>query len=69
MKKVKLFSLTKLQIEFLSMSLKEAKTNVDEILEGNEVVINIDSFDLAKKFVKKARLLGVICDLDNTMKK
>ncbi|MFL9844925.1 hypothetical protein [Flavobacterium rhizosphaerae] len=53
-------SLTKLQHEMLGMSLREAKQNVDLLLEGKEIVVEIDNNDLAVKFMKEAEAIGVI---------
>lgn len=57
-------SLTKLQTEYFGMSLKEAKTNVDELLEGEVIEIDVVSEDKAKKFIQEARQIGVVCDLE-----
>lgn len=54
-------SLSKLQMELLNKGLKEAKNNVDSLLEGNEVVIKIENENLAKEFSDKANSLGVNC--------
>ncbi len=56
-------SLTKLQVDMLGKSLKQSKSNVNLLLDGEEVVIEIDDLDLADKFLKEAEKLGVICQL------
>lgn len=58
-------SLTKLQVNLLGKSLKESKFNVDSILEGNEVIIDIDNLDLTYKFFNEAKKLGVNCRLED----
>lgn len=57
-------SLSKLQMNMLEKSLKESKQNVDDLLEGKEVNIEVYDVDIAKKFVEKANSLGAICKID-----
>lgn len=54
-------SLTKLQIEMLGISLKESKLNVDLLLEGKEVVLEIKNDVIAKEFSQEAEKIGVKC--------
>lgn len=54
-------SLSQLQIDLLEKSLKESKSNVDLLLEGNKVIIEVENPDLAKEFLHKADKLGVNC--------
>ncbi len=61
MKKV---SLTKLQIELLKKSLKESKCNVGSLLEGNEIIFEIEDRILAMEFYLKAEEIGVGCKLE-----
>lgn len=56
-------SLTKLQINLLGKSLKESKSNVDYLLDDKQVIIEIDSLDLAYEFFKEAEKIGVNCKL------
>lgn len=56
-------SLTKLQMEFFELSLKEAKTNVDKLLDGNTIEIEVKSDTKAKHFIRKASDIGVLCYL------
>lgn len=58
-------SLTKLQISMLGMSLVESKTNVDSLLDDEEVIIEIEDRDLANEFLKEAEKIGVNCVLIN----
>ncbi len=60
---LKKVSLSQLQMNILGKSLKEAKTNVDLVLEGKAVIIEIDDIDLANTFVKEAEKIGVNCEL------
>jgi hypothetical protein len=59
-------SLTKLKIELLNISLKESKSNVDALLNDEEVILEIESDLLAKSFFDKAKKIGVICSLEMT---
>lgn len=52
-------SLTKLQMDMLSKGLKESKSNVDNLLDGKEVIIIVDSLYLAKRFLNEANKIGV----------
>lgn len=56
-------SLTKLQVSMLGKSLTESKSNVDSLLDGKKIIIEIDSLDLAKKFLNNAEKIGVNCEL------
>lgn len=56
-------SLTKLQMEMLGKSLKESKSNVDLLLEGNKVIFEVKNPDLAKVFLPEADKLGVNCKM------
>ena len=56
-------SLTKLQITCLGLSLRESKENVDRLLEGNEVAVMGNTSESARKFVEKAKRIGVLCHL------
>lgn len=56
-------SLTKLQVEMLGKSLKEAKSNVDSLLNDKKVVIEIDNLDLAREFLKQAEKIGATCKM------
>lgn len=56
-------SLTKFQMEMLGKSLKESKSNVDLLLEGNKVIIEMENLDLAKVFLHEADKLGVNCKI------
>lgn len=51
-------SLTKLQIQYLGLSLVESKSNVDLLLDGNIVEIEAESECTAKSFVSEANKLG-----------
>lgn len=57
-------SLTKLQTEYFGMSLNEAKTNVDGLLDGEEIQIDVKSTKEALKFIQEARKIGVFCDFE-----
>ncbi|MCU7612973.1 hypothetical protein N0B16_00830 [Chryseobacterium sp. GMJ5] len=52
-------TLTKLQINMLRISLKDAKSNVDAILNEEEVILNIEDTFLAQKFIEKISEIGV----------
>lgn len=57
-------SLSKLQMELLKLSLKEAKENVDALLDGKEVILDIQDDNIAKKFLYEAKQIGVEGVLD-----
>ena len=52
-------SLSKLQIELLKLPLNEAKGNVDALLDGKEVTLNIKDENIAKQFFHEAERIGV----------
>lgn len=54
-------SLTKIQMDILGKSLSESKNNVDTLLDDKKVIFEIDSLDLATKFLKEADKIGVNC--------
>lgn len=56
-------SLTKLQVEKLNISLKESKDNVDSLLNGEQIALEIEDVNLAEEFFKEAERLGVNCKL------
>ncbi len=58
-------SLTKLQTEYFKMSLKEAKTNVDNLLDGEEIEIDVKQKEIAQEFIQKARDIGVLCNIED----
>lgn len=57
-------SLTKLQAEYFGMPLKEAKTNVDRLLDDKEIEIDVESIEEARKFIQEARRIGVLCNIE-----
>lgn len=56
-------SLTKLQVNMLGKSLTESKINVDSLLDGKKVVLEIGNLELANEFLKEAEKIGVNCEL------
>ena len=56
-------ALTKLQVEILGKSLKESKSNVDLLLNDEEIVVEINDLELARKFLEEAEKLGVNCKM------
>jgi hypothetical protein len=57
-------SLTKLQKGYFQMSLREAKTNVDRLLDGKEIEIEVESINQAQSFIQEVKQLGVICEIE-----
>ncbi len=56
-------SLTKLQVSILGKSLKESKLNVDSLLDGKLIIIELNDIKCAKEFLKAADKIGVNCKL------
>ncbi|AWH85151.1 hypothetical protein HYN59_08455 [Flavobacterium album] len=56
-------SLTNIQHGMLGLGLKESKSNVDALLNGKEIVLDIADLDLAKKFLEEAEKIEVNCKL------
>ena len=56
-------ALTKLQTELLHKPLREAKTNVDNLLAGSAVALEVESRVVAAHFVAQAQALGAFCRL------
>lgn len=58
---LKKISLSELQVEKLGLSLRVAKENVDRLLNGQEIVFEIEDEQVAYSFYESAENLGVIC--------
>lgn len=56
-------ALTKLQTDLLHKPLKEAKTNVDWLLEGRRIELQVETPSLAARFIALAQELGASCYL------
>ncbi len=56
-------NLTKLQKDMLGMGLKDSKDNVDALLEGKEVILEIEDNVLAEEFYIKIEKIGVNAEL------
>ncbi|RYE25895.1 MAG: hypothetical protein EOP51_02365 [Sphingobacteriales bacterium] len=56
-------AMTKLQVEMLGLGLKEAKENVEAILEYEAVEIEVADLDIAKEFVEKSVELGAVATI------
>lgn len=54
-------SLTHLQIELLRLSLKTAKSNVDKLLNGEKITIEIDDEQLVLTFIQEAKKIEANC--------
>ncbi len=55
-------SLSKLQMEILQIPLARSKKNVDELLDGESIIIEGVDDVTANKFILMARDIGVLCD-------
>jgi hypothetical protein len=53
-----------LKCELLKIPLKTAKSNVDKLLDDNEIILNIEDENIALNFYKKAEEIGVNCILN-----
>ncbi len=62
-------ALTKLQVEFFNLGLKEAKENVDKLLDGEKIIIKTNDLSLAKEFISKAEQIGASCSISNDSEK
>nr|WP_315247852.1 hypothetical protein [uncultured Flavobacterium sp.] len=58
---IKGVSFVKLQKEILGIDLKEGKTNLDNLLEDIQIILEIDNENLTKYFLKEVDKLGVNC--------
>lgn len=58
---LKAVSLVMLQKEMLGIGLKEAKTNLDNLLDDIQIILEIDDENLAKEFLEEADKLGINC--------
>lgn len=56
-------SFTKLQNRILGLSMRESFDNSNAVLEGNKVILEIDS-SIAKQFIEQATSYGVKCHLE-----
>lgn len=54
-------NLTKLQMELLDLTLPRAKKNVDDLLNGNIVEIEVKNTESADLFLEKAFEMGAVC--------
>lgn len=53
---------TKLQVEYLNMSFKDAKLNVDNLLDGGCVIVEIPYKHDIERFIQLSQEMGVIVD-------
>ncbi len=56
-------SMTHLQQEMLGLGLKQAKHNVDSVMEGQTIVLEVADNATADAFVKRALNLGFNCEI------
>lgn len=56
-------ALTHLQIDLLNLSLKTTKNNVDKVLDGQSILIEIYNEQLALTFLKEAKKIEVDCKI------
>lgn len=54
-------SLTHLQVDLLKISLKVAKNNVDKLLDGHSIIIDVNNEQLASTFVKEVKNINANC--------
>ncbi len=54
-------ALTQLQIDLLKLSLKVAKSNVDKLLDGHSIIIDVNNVQLGLTFVEKAKNINANC--------
>ena len=54
-------TLTHLRIDLLKISLKVAKSNVDKLLDGHSITIDVNNEQLALTFVEKAKNINANC--------
>lgn len=54
-------SLSKIQMSILGKSLSESKGNVDSLLDGEKIILEIDDMDIAQEFFNEAERIGVNC--------
>jgi len=55
---------TLLQRELLKTTLKEAQRNKLDVLDGKEVVFEIDDAPLANEFFQRVTTLGLNCEIE-----
>jgi hypothetical protein len=58
-------SLTNLQTKMLNIGLKQSKNNVDLLLDGNTITIDVNDYDLAIKFIEEANKIGALGEVLN----
>lgn len=56
-------TLTKLQISLLKMGMKEAKKNVDDLLDGIQVFLEVENEKIANEFLNEILQIGVLAEL------
>lgn len=61
---LKKVSLTKLQIDKLGLSLRESKSNVDALLDNEEIILEIHDENLIREFLNEAEKFGANCRLE-----
>jgi hypothetical protein len=62
---LKKVELSLLQISLLNLSLREAKANVDALLDNKIIYFTTKDLNTATLFQEKATALGVVCDVEN----
>jgi hypothetical protein len=61
---LKKVDLSLLQVSLLKLPLREAKANVDSLLDNQKIYLTAESTDIATTFQAKATALGAVCYLE-----
>ena len=56
-------SLTKLIRQEAGLSLKEAKSKTDALINGGDFVIETESVEKAEELVREATAIGTVCEI------
>jgi hypothetical protein len=57
-------TLCKLQMEYLNLPLTQSKHNVDKLLNGELIKIEVHDIELAREFIRQADKIGADCTLE-----
>jgi hypothetical protein len=62
---LKKVDLSLLQVSLLNLPLRQAKANVDTLLDNQTVHLAVSDFDTANLFYTKATALGAVCYVEH----
>ncbi len=60
---VQKLTLCKVQAQYLGISLADAKTNIDDLVDGKIIEVEVTNPKIIDEFVEQVKQAGLICEL------